>query len=579
MAVQVIETQLPGDPHRYQLGIPTYGRGHTSLPSAVYTIADAVQDAGIERDTRFLVADGTPNLSAEQIARNLHEYHFPVPLYFLTQETQLRAARDLSSRLGIREETVRRIMLETSCGGNRQKLAIVSGGYVLGRRESFVGALIDDDLQVDRTVRLVKGFRGQPNSQVIINLGSNGEPEFEYFPNGSIYDQLLSIPGLTIDQLRQKFPDVLATRTWVDTMHRQLSQAQRTGSAVFEVNPSGEEINDGTVFGVSVLKHRKPDYRTVEVAKSALLNEFPSHELPIESYPIGSNRLFLFRECDTNVDAAFSAWMVDDMTVRLPFSFVISQQISLENPLQTVTTQTRADNELLPKLLQRIFERTGVSFLYATGSNFHAQHLRESSGYRPNIIEQAATSLVDNLYAQAANDLIKYTRDMSPYMEDQDIEQADIVPEEKARTVFDRMRELAEICTVKIQELSQRTTHGSDEEAELQDKISNYRKVFLVVKGKLGVIRYEEENKKVVPISKWDEVAFTDWKREIEIVGRKQLHFYNDVLRHTPEVMEETGRMIRRETGYTTGYPALLVVPDNMTQQTISLPGLPTRRV
>lgn len=574
MSLRIKEGYLPTEAPSNILGYPTYGRWETSLPAAVGTVADAVSDAGAAKDSAIMISDGTPDYTNEQRAAQLDRFYGPtgtqpeMPIHVLTHETQQKVVDALEQQTGLKRKVIESVVARTSCGDNRQKLAVVTSAYVTGTNRELVLGLIDDDIEAPRMYDRATGFGETPNSQVIIDHARNGQTVFERLPNGSIKQNFLNVPGKSLSELRKQFPGTQATRTWEDSMHRQLDVAQKNGVAVFEVNPAGEPIQEATVWGASVIKHKRPDYRTVEVAKAALWNEFPPQELPIESFPAGPNVPFAFQECTTNVDAAFSAWSVTDETARLPFSFIISRDISLKNPYKTVTTNTRADNELLPTLLPKVAEKTGKSLVYVTGVDFQVEHHREASGYRPNIIEQAATSLVDNLYAQGANELMQF-KDMYPYLDDAAIDGYSI-PHDRALGVFRQLKDLAHIARLKMAELNQRTTHSRDEEEQLGAHLDRYQGVYDTVKGKLGVTHYEEEHGVSVELGDWEDAAFDNWKRELDKTGREQLHYYNDVLQATPIITQEVQRMVDEGV-----YPVAQVVPNG--DPSISVPGNPTR--
>lgn len=578
MSLEIEVTKLPTEGRRNFIAFPTYDRYETSLPNAVGTVSDAINDAGIGNDSAILISDGTPaSVSNADKAAALGRYYERsgygprMPIYLITNETQSLIIDEVVRKTGLPKDKVEAVMMDPSCGGNRQKAQVVVDAYIADTNRSSIMGLIDDDLEVARTYEYVTGYKDQPNSQIIIDLDRKGDGiDFERRTNGSINTDFLGYAGKTLEELRKKHPGFKATHTWKDTMHRQLNVAQESGAAIFEINPAGESIKDAKVWGVSAIKHRRPDYRTIEVAKASLIDEFPTHELPIESFPAGPSVPFAFRTCNTNVDAAFSAWYRDDITYRLPFSFIISPDISRQNPLQTVTTRTRADNELLPTLLPRVEKETGMSLVYVTGPDFHVEHLREASGYRPSILEQACTSLVDNLYAQAANELMQF-KDGFPILDEAEIDSYRI-PEERARNVFKKLQELASISQIKIYELLRRTTQGQEEEQELEKNMQKYRTIYQSLKSKLGVTRYEQESQKEVDVTDWDNAAFSSWKEEIDITGRRQLRYYNDILVSTPIITRAIKTIIAEGR-----YPIALARPDNAS--TISHPGTPTHQI
>ncbi len=561
---------LPSDIPPYIFGYTTYGRWHTSLPSAVGSVGYAAKHDGITKDSAFMIADGTPDISDAERAGHLRRYferdgYVPdIPIYILTQEDQQRVIDEVERRTGLPKEDIIAVIGGTSCGDNRQKLVVAVGSYVMDRQEKRILGLKDDDLEVHHVYPQVRMYGNIPNSQVIVDANRDSEILFALQPNGSLKKDFLDIPGKTLTQLRVHHPDMPATRTWIDSMHRQLDEAQQTGVAVFAVNPDGPPISDATVWGISAIKHLKPDYRTIKVAKDFLLNEFPPTELSMASFPAGPSQLFAFRECNTNVDLAFSAWFLDHNTVKLPYVFLVSRDISLENPLQTVTTNTRADNELQPTLLPRVLAKTGQSYVYVTGSPLRVEHHREPSGYRPDMIEQACTSLVDNLYAQAANEMMEFA-DGFPYLPEDAIN-AYSIPEERARGVFRQLQELAQISAFKISELRQRSTYSQVEEVTLKDHLHRYENIIRSLRFKLGVTRFEDESGKgPVPINDWDNVAFWPWKEEVDGIGRKQLYYFGRALKNTPIITRTVHKIIQEGK-----YPVSIMMPNGA--PSISIP-------
>ena len=592
MPIEIANGYLPPDISPYTVAIPTYERWgkpvkpedggpqtevRGSLPTTLATYDAAIQRAGIAPTSRFLIADGSSKTTHEERARWLQSYYdknggsLQTPTFILTHNGQTRLVDQLEEKLNkqsITRDLLERISLDPSCGGNRHKVAVIAAAAVDGTPNSFVLGLVDDDIDVPYQYEKVGGYGRIYNGQVIVDMRRNGHLQFDRAKNGNIATDFLDIPGKTIQELKGRFPEMQASETWKDTMHRQLDEAQRNGVAIFEVNPDGESIENGTVWGISAIKSGKPDYRTAAVLKQFLMDEFPEEELPILSFPASPNKMFAIRKCGTNVDAAMSAWHVDEDTSRLPFSFIISPEISGQGKYGTVgKIRTRADNELLPGMADEVYQRTGKSLLYATGPNFQVKHTRDSSGYRPNIVDQACTSLVDNLYAQAANELMEYN-DMHASMDSQAID-AYTIPEDRAHKVFDTFQEFALICENKRDELSQRNTHSTEEEKQLMRKIDMYTQIHQTFKRKLGVLAYEQENNTIIPTSQWEDVAFNQWKKAIDDTGRRQLHYFNTILVTTPIVVEATKDILRGGR-----YPAAYVVPEGA--PSVSLPNQAT---
>ncbi len=576
MSIEIGESTLPTEPRKYTMGYPTWMRWGSSLPAAVGSVTDALEDAGVADQSAILIADGSPSkdISNADRAKSLEKYYGPdrvpqVPIFIINQEDQEWFVGELGRRLpNLSESVIRSVVFDSSCGGNREKLAVVTGAYVVDTDKQMVLGYIDDDIKVPRQYKRAVGFGERPNSQAIIDTKRNGHTFFESRPNGSIAKNFLHFVGKTAQELESQFSDFQSTTTMVDSMHRQLHEAQQNGAAVFEVNPEGDSIEDGLVWGVSVIKHGRPDYRTVEVSKAALLDEFPEHELPILSYPAGPSIPFAFEHNHSNVDLAFSAFHVDNQTARHPGHYLNSKDISLENPYQTVATNTRADNEPHQQLLGVIRDQTGRQLLYVTGVDFQVEHLREASGYRPSIIEQACTSLVDHEYAVASNELMRFDEEGFPYMEDDAIDMYEI-SEKNLQTVYTQLQELASIAHFKKEELKRRQTHSSEEEKKLRKNITLYEEVIEKLRVKLGVAEYEKETGQVVPIAEWDNAAFDQWSEQINITGRKQLRHLNGVWKAYPSIIRATQEIIQD------GYPVSMVRPEG--NPSISVSGEATK--
>ncbi len=568
-------TTLPIEPKPNILGYPTFGRWATSLTAAVGTVVEALERDGVAQDSAIFIADGTPNLSLAERAQYLKRYFEmsgyipPVPIYIFTQESQQSLIDEVVLKTGLPRSIIESVIGGTSCGDNREKLAIATGAYVRGTNKQIIFGLIDDDLELHERYERARGFGDTPNSQVIINEGRN-RLLFEWQANGSMNRDFLAIPGKTIAQLREHFPGMPAAHEMKDTMNRALDEAQNLGVSVLEVNPTGETIVEAKVWGVSVIKYKRPDYRTIKVARDYELNEFPETELSMLSYPAGPNHPFAYRVTKTNVDLAFSAWAQNNETSQFPYSFLVSRDISLQNPFGTVSTNTRADNEQQPGMLEVINRQTKKSYAYVTGTTLRAEHHREPSGYRPSMVDQACTSLVDNLYAQAANELIDYSSG-HPIMDEVAIDEYSI-PEERARGVYQQLQELAQIASHKIIELGTRTTQSAEEEQVLRKHIERYKDIIASLRLKLGVAYYEEKSEKAVEINEWDNVAFDKWREEIDRIGRKQLHYYNGDLKHRLRIMEVVQEIIRVGK-----YPVAKVMLDS--DSTVSVPGQPTSNV
>lgn len=553
-SIEIKEGFLPAEPVENALTCPSFQRFESCLPAAVGTVDSAVKAAGLQRESVLIIADSSPELDPQRYLAGLNKHFKGRPpasnIYILHEEAQRAVVRELADSTGLREALIAQVLRDPSCGGNREKISAITEGYLHGTSNGahIRLAFFDDDIEIPETVQWASSAGGGSNSQVIVDE-SRQSITLERKPNGSIKD-FLDIPGLALKDAIERHVGFTATETWIDTMHQQLTIAQRDGYAVFQVNPDSDAaaLTGGTIWGVSAIKHLRPDYRTVEVARDFLENEFPEQELPIMSYPCGgSDQLFAFEHCvESNVDAAFSAWHMNDKTARLPFSYLANPEISRSNPYLTVTSRTRADNELLPEMTKHIRDATGERLLYAAGSDFHVEHYRTPSGYRPVILEQACTSLIDSMYARLANQMMQYDSSLSPSLRSQDIDNTN-VPDKWGRSVFRQLCGLAEICERKADELGRR---GGEEQ-----KIEQYRAIYDRIKFKLGVRHAEVlTGKDGIHRDNWESVAYDSWKEQIDTVGRKLLDYFRETIEARRRIVPELQEILRSGK-----YPALLI--------------------
>jgi hypothetical protein len=402
---------------------------------------------------------------------------------------------------------------------------------------------LDDDTVIPEDYVVVRegafpfldGLKQSPNAQVI--YGHNGkfpEDKFERHQN----------PGLStfFEHLGKKVNEVQSANNGLrvvdkleDTMHEQLTVALERGVAKFEVTyPKDkrshiENAGEGMIIGSTATKSGMPDYRTVEIAKQFLNSEFPVTELSRISVPFGPKELFAYLGCDTNVDSAAFARLLNDKTIHLPWWFVSDLDISSANPhVGDEAGKYRADNENLPVLLRRVQETTGDQYFYLGGIGTQVLHNRATTGYRPDLVTNATRgSLVGNIAALEAVRRIDF--DSSGMPEIQPIENDYKVPEDHAQRVFEEFVDMTSISKAKISELEIHRTNSTDrgEIIVLDDKIKRYHEI---------TSAFEKH------MAGWD---FKRWKAGIDTEVRDQLKFYRNILKVMPPVIEETGKLIK----------------------------------
>jgi hypothetical protein len=341
--------------------------------------------------------------------------------------------------------------------------------------------------------------------------------------------------GKNVDQVKKEHPSLRATQTWNDTMHVTIEDLNGQPVQFVVTHANGNDIPEAEkarIVATVATKHGVPDYRTVKIADFNLRREFPDDEMPVKSYLSGEPKLFAFMECDTNVDSAALARRFDEKTALWPWWFVSSLDISRQNPLQTVTSHYRADNELLPVLLKVIKKQTGESNMYLSGVNSQVYHNRALSGYRPDLHEQAAASLVGNVVALAAADKLEFDSNGHARLR---LDGRYKIPEERAQKVFTEMADLAHTCLIKAEVLQSEKVPSEISKS----KIERYNNIYTSIKNKLA------------------NFDFSTFRTHIEEETNKQLKFYADVLHATPIVVHEIQLMIKDGR-----YPVLEYVPE-----------------
>lgn len=537
---------LPPDAPARLVVSPTMNRwGEVGKPGHLVNMASSVQQAlardRMADDTWLVLNDASDrtNTSAvrsqglEEIAKRSGSER--ARTFIVTPEHRRQIAALVTEETGIRERIVDALLTGTGYAEQRATLDVIAAGLV-SQNGQFIDVLtLDDDTIIPERKKyatdLPEGLTRKNNSQVL-------------FPNGHANiadDGLNSLKpffaplGSTIDELRVRHGEVRATRGLKDTMHGMLEKASRGEHAQFVVTHSDEDDMKGAdkarIMAVAATKHGVPDYRTVKIAETYLKNEFPNEEVPVASYPSGDSKLFAFLEANTNVDSAALSRRMDTQTSVWPWWFISSLDVSLNNPLHTVTGHYRADNELLPVLMKVMLSKTGKATMYGAGIDTQVFHNRARSGYRPDMHDQSTASLVGNVAALEASRRLEFdplTGEAKMYMVDIDYR----APEDHARRVFEEMRNLATICAAKVTELSSRTQSGGrglDESgfAALNENIANYARVSTSIKGKLAGFNYDT------------------FKMYLDAEVKSQLAFFSEVLNAMPVVTDQVRKLIK----------------------------------
>jgi hypothetical protein len=447
---------------------PTLNRwgsdGQGSLPRMLRSVC--------QQGAPVLINDATadPESSGEAMRqriaglRNALQDGMDGPVFVMTPELQGIVAARVIGETKLDEKVVRAVLMDTGYASQRAKLDVLLGGLVLAADRSIKALTLDDDTVVPPLCRMLKKeylekhqLSHRENSQTIVAEAEfPGDHCLETRGANSVVP-LFEHLGVTVGDLRESGRPLPFTREWTDTMHSAIQVARKGEPRQFVVAPgavSMDEIHpnasEAVVVAAFATKHHLPDYRTVKFLWQAVQNGFPETELPFLSFPSGPSSLFAFLGCTTNVDSAALARQLDEKTVFWPWWFVSSDEISRNNPLQTVTGHYRADNELLPVLLERINAITDNFYTYLAGVDTQIEHYQARTGYRPNIVEQTTASLVGNIAALEACRRLEFVRDTDTtrghfFVRVEDTRKYK-APREHVESVFEELKNIDELC-------------------------------------------------------------------------------------------------------------------------------------
>lgn len=562
VSIEARATYLPSDGPTNTVVIPTFGRWGDKehpgfLPRSIKSITGAIERDNANKDTMIIVGDLTNSGVTDDVRAGVLSANSQMPrLYVATPETRSKVAEMLSRRIGIDQKMIAAITTENDYGKQRAHLDVVVGGIGRASGQEMKVLTLDDDTVIPHQYVEVKegalpflnGLRHSPNAQVIFSHeGEFTEDIFKRHPNPGLkpfYEHL----GKTVGQVREANPTLRVVDSLEDTMHRQLEVALDTGVAKFVVTypedgrSNIENAAAAIIIGATATKSGMPDYRTVEIAKQYLRNELPEQELSRQSFPFGHKELFAFLGCDTNVDSAAFARILNERTSHLPWWFVSDVTISKANPhVGKEAGNYRADNENLPVLLRRIHDVTGDQYLYLGGIDTQVIHQRAKTGYRPDLVTVATRgSLVGNIAALEAVRRIELDSSGLPYIPP--IDDRYEAPEEHSQRVFEEFVGLSQSSKGLIFNLEVRRNNSSDskERDEIDDKIKRCQYINASLERQLAG---------------WDK---RKWKQGLDVEIRDQLRFYRTILEIIPAVIEETGKLIREGK-----YPIVEMVPSN----------------
>lgn len=521
------QTNLPKDIPERVVQIPTMNRWAQSLPNLLLSLKQSVGNDA-DRYAIFL-GDATPRSETAQILRRQALFdQLPLPfrksVFILDRATQERVVDAVEKATKIRRDIVEACLSWTGYGSQRAKLDMVTRTFA--EQKSIKALTLDDDTVIPPEGVILDPSKVDPrmtqieNSQTIVQR-TPPPSALTTVPNS--IESFFSSLGNRVD------PAMPASDQLKDTMHGALETAQRTGKPTqFEVthDPNTSTVPTGRIIASAATKYGIPDYRTIKIAEANLRGDFPSSEVAFESFLSGPTKPFLFRSATTNVDSACIARLLDRRTAQIGWWLVTSTDISKSNPLQTVTTSYRADNELLPGLLEKV-KRVDESLWYQGGLDVHILHQRERTGARPDIIEQATASLIGNVVAQAV--LKHVTVDRTTLRTRLRGTENYSVPEDVAHSVYLQLKVLADIALDKMNDLSAMlSTQGPESNArEVAALHKRFESVYTTIRSKTA------------------EFNFPEFYRHTNEEVRTQLEFYREVLDATPRIGEAVSQLIK----------------------------------
>ncbi len=545
MPIEAINTYLPPDqaPSNIVAAPTNYRWGTETEKGPAVRMIESVQGAlikdGLASDTWIMLADESKTPETAGIRRknlqglaHMGEY---ARLFVLTPELQGAVAAIVAGKLQDRADTARAILEGIGYGGQRAKIDAVVGGIAASKNRPIKMVGLDDDIEVPPEYPVIRpevmaawGLHPLANSQVLIPNEFDGSA-MEMRPN--TMRPFINNIGRTVREVRQDYPSLRATGGIEDTMQDKLEEAIRTGRpsqfvvSAHRTEPDLDSIEDARVIATTAIKSQRPDYVALKIARAHLLGEFPNSEAPIKSYLSGPSEPFAYQGCTTNVDSGTLGRLVDPGNVRLPWWFVSSMDISLANPLQTVSGHYRAENDLLPTLLQIGMQKSGSNYVYLGGTETQFFHSRPLVGYRQDPHEQAAASLVGKIAAYDAAQRLYYdpiTGEAKMYQVDDGYQ----APRDHAMSVYEELDKLAQICAAKITELGNRKPSNS-QEWDINDRnLGNYHAVRESIIRKLGGNNPES------------------YLKHLDEEIKQQLKFFAGVLSTMPKVTEVVSSLI-----------------------------------
>ncbi|QDT59396.1 hypothetical protein SV7mr_19030 [Stieleria bergensis] len=478
----------------------------------IRSIATKLESENLAEDSRIVIGDQTADCDIQQKTANIvwaiHHPDRPVqqrPEIFLQDtETRTLVADEVRERLRPCERVLENLLLRSGYAQSRLATELPLLGKVLS---------MDDDTSVPASAPVLEicldDFPGTvENSQILHSSDrfSDLGGQISMRPNriGAAFEPL----GRTVSDLRRgALGSVPVSFGRSDTMHlafeRMLQKGEPSRFSISHAEPVHEnESRNIEIAAIAITEYGIPDFRTVAIVDATISNA----GRPIEhrTIPAGENGFFAFRHSETHISSCIARNLRIGLD-NFPWWFLTDDRISRRNPLQTVRTSYRSDNELIANLLLPLSTAIGQPLAYGQGVSTRVLHQPANTGHRPNLPEQAAASLVGAMIAVQVQRHLEFSPGGVASLPE--ISDSYKLPKDAAVGVFEQLESLATSCL-----------RVANAETSLPDTITWCEAMYGDLSRRLA------------------DFNLSVFKAELDIEARDQLRFYRDVLLWYPRV-------------------------------------------
>ncbi len=493
------------------------GNAPGDLGRWLHSILTRFDSEGLAEDSRIVIGDQTVGCPLSTKVANIdwaiNQPGQPVgqlPEIFLQDmETRTAAARTIRERLRPSETVLENLLLRPGYAQSRLATELPLLGRVLS---------MDDDTTVPESVPILnvssERFAGPvENSQILhssIRFSELGG-QIEMQPNsiGAVFEPL----GRRVSEIRQEgWGSVPVSEGRRDTMHEAFERMLRGGeSSRFSLDHADvvaeKDSGDDEIVAVAITEYGIPDFRTVAVVDATIANA----GMPIEhrTIPAGENRFFAFRHSKSHVSSCLARNLRAGLD-HFPWWFLTDDRISQRNPIRTVRTSYRSDNELVAEMLRPLSAAIGRQLAYGQGVSTRVIHQPAITGHRPDLPEQASASLVGAMIAGEVREYLNF--DHQGIASLPAISDSYSLPEEVVIALFEQLETLARRCRQIAEGVSSHPSTRSPEVIAWCNAMHEDLRIRLAG------------------------FSLQDFKAALNIETRDQLRFYRDVLVWYPQI-------------------------------------------